>query len=219
MFFIQRKWIPHESPINMLCGYKDTETVQLYGNIFVWNINWRGIRADFINSRESKEYCDWYDISTGTRGKWRTHLYDDAHIPVLGVNEFLFHNDNFAQYDTRNMQWYLGDDSWMQNGNRWYGYSCCDYGKFQGEGNILQIKKGYNAWSIISSEAQQVLSLIGYRKPSYPKASMSEKLLLKAYTVDVSSDQKNGIVILNSRDQRDRSLTFEQLLIQHCWDS
>ena len=89
MFFIQRKWIPHESPINMLCGYKDTETVQLYGNIFVWNINWRGIRADFINSRESKEYCDWYDISTGTRGKWRTHLYDDAHIPVLGVNEFL----------------------------------------------------------------------------------------------------------------------------------
>lgn len=207
-------------------GYEDTESVQLYGNIFVWNIDWVGVRADYMSG-----YCDWYNIETGTYGKWRTHLgSSSAHIPVLGVSEELFTCKEFTKYDTRNMQWYLGDDIWMQKGRRWYGYEQSPYRYVRnplGKGNILPIKMGYNAWNIISSETQQVLSLIGYRKASYFGTGVSETISFKDYIVDLTSDQEKRTVILNIYEkdksgreyERGAQLTFEQFLIQHCWNS
>lgn len=232
MFFIQRKWIPHESPINMLCGYSDTETVQLYGNLFVWNIDWIGRHG----TRGKRNPCDWYNIKTGERGKWDTIVgYTDSYNPpIFGVNEGLFACEEFAGYDTRNVQWYLGDDSWMENGRRWYGYDSPRNHVFERpdggyKGNdFLPIKMGSNAWSIISSETQQVLDLIGYRKASRPGVRISETLSFKDYTVDLTSDQKEGVVILDIKTKNwghyvpgtpGTQLTFEQFLIQHCWNS
>mgnify|MGYP001105390513 FL=1 len=86
---------------------------------------------------------------------------------------------------------------------------------------------GYNAWSIISSETQQVLSLIGYRKASYFGTGVSETISFKDYIVDLTSDKEKRTVILNIYEkdkigreyERCAKLTFEQFLIQHCWNS